>query len=58
MLPCVVDCLSEKYFVTLQQSRLGLVKKRTGEFIDENEVYILIEYKILICERKTKMLFD
>ena len=38
MLQCVVDILSEKHFITIQQSRLRLVKKLKAEFLHENDL--------------------
>ena len=43
--------------ISLRCKFFRLVKKLTGEFMRVNELYFLIEYKILSFKRKTKMLF-
>ena len=43
----------ENILLRCKRSRLRLVKKLTSEFMRVNELYFLIEYKILLSKRKT-----
>ena len=53
----LIILFQENISLRCKRSCLRLVKKLTGEFIRVNELYFLIEYKILLSKRNTKMLF-
>ena len=53
----LIILFQENISLRCQRSCLKLVKKPTGEVMRVNELYFLIEYKILLSKRKTKMLF-
>ena len=52
----LIILFQENISLRCKRSCLRLVKKLTGEFMRVNELYFLIEYKILSFKRKTKML--
>ena len=53
----LIILFQENISLRCKRSCLRLVKKLTGEFMRVNELYFLIEYKIILPKRKTKMLF-
>ena len=53
----LIILFQENISLRCKRSCLRLVKKLTGEFMRVNELYFLIEYKIILPKRKTKVLF-
>ena len=51
----LIILFQENISLRCKRSCLRLVKKLTGEFMRVNELYFLIEYKILLSKRKTKI---
>ena len=51
----LIILFQENISLRCKRSCLRLVKKLTGEFMRVNELYFLIEYKILSFKRKAKV---